>query len=189
MGINEHSELRNDIETGKGDLQWERDIPEASLAKLTKLAAEDFKGNLGSIVHDLYHTVHVMFSDMPQGDHKKRAKYRFASKTLMRLLPPDLKKEVEKLIDKQQISLDLYDVLGFCTWGKDKVKELAKIPDPVPEAPKKEGEEPKKEGDAPKEEAPKERHQKRKLRPKRFSAMLKVFNKRMFWYLILYLLL
>ena len=154
--MNDHSELRNDIETGKGDLQWERDIPEASLAKLTKLAEEDFKGNLGSIVHDLYHTAHVMFSDMPQGDHKKRAKYRFASKTLMRLLPPDVKKEVEKLIDKQQISLDLYDVLGFCTWGKDKVKELAKIPDPVPEAPKKEGEEPKKEEDAPKEEAPKE---------------------------------
>merc|ERR1719348_2410238 len=91
-------------------------------SKLTKLAEEDFKGNLGSIVHDLYHTAHVMFSDMPQGDHKKRAKYRFASKTLMRLLPPDVKKEVEKLIDKQQISLDLYDVLGFCTWGKDKVK-------------------------------------------------------------------
>merc|ERR1712147_55182 len=154
--MNDHSELRNDIETGKGDLQWERDIPEASLAKLTKLADEDFKGNLGHIVHDLYHTAHVMFSDMPQGDHKKRAKYRFASKTLMRLLPPDVKKEVEKLIDRQQISLDLYDVLGFCTWGKDKVKELAKVPDPVPEEPKKEGEEEKKEGDAPKEEAPKE---------------------------------
>merc|ERR1712147_155056 len=131
--MNDHKELRDDIETGKGDLQWERDIPEASLAKLTKLADEDFKG-----------------------DHKKRAKYRFASKTLMRLLPPDVKKEVEKLIDRQQISLDLYDVLGFCTWGKDKVKELAKVPDPVPEEPKKEGEEEKKEGDAPREEAPKE---------------------------------
>merc|ERR1712137_179911 len=154
--MEDHKELRDDIEKGKGDLQWERDIPESSLNKLKELAAEDFKGNLGKIVHDLYHTAHVMFSDMPQGDHKKRAKYRFASKTLMRLLPADLKKEVEKLIDKQQISLDLYDVLGFCTWGKDKVKELAKIPDPVPEAPKKEGEEPKKEGDAPKEEAPKE---------------------------------
>merc|ERR1711936_782419 len=29
----------------------------------------------------------LMLSDMPQGDHKKRAKYRFASKTLMRILP------------------------------------------------------------------------------------------------------
>merc|ERR1712180_464396 len=41
--------------------------------------AEGFK-----IIHDIYQTAHVMFSDMPQGDHKKRAKYRFASKTLMR---------------------------------------------------------------------------------------------------------
>ena len=72
----------------------------------------------------------------------------------MRLLPPDTKKDVEKLIDKQQISLDLYDVLGFCTWGKDKVKELAKAPEPVPEEPKKEDDAPKE--DAPKEEAPKE---------------------------------
>ena len=30
----------------------------------------------------------------PSGDHKKRAKYRFASKTLMRILPDSFKKEV-----------------------------------------------------------------------------------------------
>merc|ERR1712066_972068 len=41
----------------------------------------------GKIIHDIYQTAHTMFSDMPQGDHKKRAKYRFASKTLMRILP------------------------------------------------------------------------------------------------------
>jgi len=144
--MNDHKELREDIEKGKGDLQWERDIPESSLNKLKELAAEDFKGNLGKIVHDLYHTAHVMFSDMPQGDHKKRAKYRFASKTLMRLLPADMKKDVEKLIERQDISLDLYDVLGYCTWGKDKVKELAKQPPPAQK------EEPKKI-DAPAEEA------------------------------------
>merc|ERR1712033_137891 len=33
------------------------------------------KGNLGKIIHDIYQTAHTMFSDMPQGDHKKRAKY------------------------------------------------------------------------------------------------------------------
>merc|ERR1719422_1314352 len=38
-----------------------------------------------------------MFSDMPQGDHKKRAKYRFASKTLMRILPEANKKEKRRL--------------------------------------------------------------------------------------------
>jgi len=74
----------------------------------------------GQIIHDIYQTAHTMFSDMPQGDHKKRAKYRFASKTLMRILPADLKGEVEGLIDKQSITLDLYDILGQCTWGQKK---------------------------------------------------------------------
>ena len=60
-----------------------------------------------------------------QGDHKKRAKYRFASKTLMRLLPANIKKEVESLIDAKSISLDLYDVLGQCTWGQNRLDENA----------------------------------------------------------------
>ena len=52
------------------------------------------------------------------GDHKKRAKYRFASKTLMRILPDHLKNEVEGLIAKNTITLDLYEILGQCTWGQ-----------------------------------------------------------------------
>merc|ERR1712088_312394 len=103
-------------ETGKGNLQWERDIPPAALANLESLASSDFKANLGTIIHDIYQTAHVMFSDMPQGDHKKRAKYRFASKTLMRILPPSLSKEIEALIDQKSITLDLYEILGQCTW-------------------------------------------------------------------------
>merc|ERR1711902_203097 len=95
--MEEHADLRGLIDTGKGDLQWERDIPPAALANLEKLASGDFKGNLGKIIHDIYQTAHIMFSDMPQGDHKKRAKYRFASKTLMRILPAKEKAEVEGL--------------------------------------------------------------------------------------------
>merc|ERR1711879_1005656 len=53
-----------------------------------------------------------------QGDLKKRAKYRFASKTLMRILPADKKTEVEGLIEKKTITLDLYEILGQCTWGQ-----------------------------------------------------------------------
>merc|ERR1719170_64235 len=87
----ENKAVREMIETGKGNLQWERDIPPAALANLENLATTDFKANLGKIIHDIYQTAHLMFSDMPQGDHKKRAKYRFASKTLMRILPADLK--------------------------------------------------------------------------------------------------
>merc|ERR1712117_670809 len=110
--------IRDMIETGKGNLQWERDIPPAALANLENLAKTDFKANLGQIIHDIYQTAHLMFSDMPQGDHEKRAKYRFASKTLMRILPPGLDKEIEGLIEQKAITLDLYEILGQCTWGK-----------------------------------------------------------------------
>merc|ERR1712086_273744 len=109
-------ECRGMIDAGKGNLQWERDIPAAALANLESLANSDFKANLGKIIHDIYQTAHQMFSDMPQGDHKKRAKYRFASKTLMRILPSSVKGEIEGLIEKKAISLDLYEILGKCTW-------------------------------------------------------------------------
>merc|ERR1719461_742512 len=121
--MDEHSKMRDMVEQGKGKLQWERDIPAAALANLENLATTDFKANLGKIIHDIYQTAHLMFSDMPQGDHKKRAKYRFASKTLMRILPADLKGEVEGLIDSKSITLDLYDILGQCTWGQKKCVE------------------------------------------------------------------
>jgi len=113
-----HANLRTICEEGKGKLQWERDIPQDSLDNLQNLANTDFHANLGKIIHDIYLTGHNLFRDMPQGDHKKRAKYRFASKTLMRILPDKLKGEVEGLINQKSITLDLYEILGQCTWGK-----------------------------------------------------------------------
>jgi len=115
--MEEHGNLRTIVEEGKGKLQWERDIPASALSNLESLASSDFKANLGKIIHDIYQTAHTMFSDMPQGDHKKRAKYRFASKTLMRILPSPVKEEIEGLIEKKTISLDLYEILGKCTWN------------------------------------------------------------------------
>merc|ERR1711884_209791 len=114
----ENATLKAMVDEGKGNLQWERDIPSAALANLENLAKTDFKANLGQIIHDIYQTAHQMFSDMPQGDHKKRAKYRFASKTLMRILPEGNRKEVEGLIEKGKITLDLYEILGQCTWAQ-----------------------------------------------------------------------
>merc|ERR1712107_482074 len=114
--MEEHGNLRTIVEEGKGKLQWERDIPASALSNLESLASSDFKANLGKIIHDIYQTAHTMFSDMPQGDHKKRAKYRFASKTLMRILPAPFKGEVEELIEKMAITLDLYEILAKCTW-------------------------------------------------------------------------
>merc|ERR1711983_489332 len=65
----------------------DEDNPKSALDNLQNLANSDFQANLGKIILDIYLTGHNMFRDMPQGDHKKRAKYRFASKTLMRILP------------------------------------------------------------------------------------------------------
>ena len=114
--MGDNSSLRAMVDTGKGNLQWERDIPPAALSNLENLAKSNFKGNLGQIIHDIYQTAHLMFNDMPQGDHKKRAKYRFASKTLMRILPDTQRTEVEGLIEKGAMTLDLYEILGTCTW-------------------------------------------------------------------------
>merc|ERR1712106_741498 len=113
--MEDKADLRDAIEAGKGNLQWERDIPPAALTNLKGLANSNFKENLGTIVHDIYQTAHVMFGDMPQGDHKKRAKYRFASKTIMRILPANLKGEVEAMVAKKVITLDLYEIIGQCT--------------------------------------------------------------------------
>merc|ERR1712172_52155 len=121
--MEEHAKLRTIVDEGKGKLQWERDIPASALSNLESLASSDFKANLGKIIHDIYQTAHTMFSDMPQGYHKKRAKYRFASKTLMRILPSSLKSEVEGLIEKKAITLDLYEILGQCTWGQKAAAE------------------------------------------------------------------
>merc|ERR1719170_134237 len=69
--MEEHSNLRTLVEEGKGKLQWERDIPADALANLESLAAKDFKGNLGPIIHDIYQTAHGLFRDLPQGDPKR----------------------------------------------------------------------------------------------------------------------
>merc|ERR1712165_84836 len=118
--MEEHANLRTLVDEGKGKLQWERDIPAEALANLENLASSDFQKNLGKIIHDIYQTAHGLFRDLPRGDHKKRAKYRFASKTLMRVLPAGLKSEVEGLIEKKAMTLDLYEILGQCTWGQAK---------------------------------------------------------------------
>jgi hypothetical protein len=113
--MDEHSALRTTVEEGKGKLQWERPIPENELAGLQALANSDFQANLGKIVHDIYQSAHRLFRDLPQGDHKKRAKYRFASKIIMRILPANQIGKVEEAISKGSISLDFYEILGLCS--------------------------------------------------------------------------
>merc|ERR1712117_585535 len=59
--MNANEVLRGMVDKGKGNLQWERDIPPAALTNLENLAKNDFKANLGQIIHDIYQTAHQMF--------------------------------------------------------------------------------------------------------------------------------
>ena len=118
--MSEKEHLRDMIEKGKEDLKWERDIPEAAWEVLVDMADEDFDENLGCIIKNIFTIAHSLFSDLPAGPDKKRATYRFASKTLLKLLPSRQKSEVDMLISKKRMALDLYDILGHCTWYKDR---------------------------------------------------------------------
>merc|ERR1712020_156825 len=95
----------NDIEAPKPNTA-EEDI------KLSK-SFTDFYGNLGKIIHDILGAGNKIYRDMADvGDHKKRAKYRFSSKTLMSLLPPDDLKKIEDKVERGEMTVDFYDILG-----------------------------------------------------------------------------
>jgi len=111
--MGEHANLETMIQKGKGKLKWERDMPKDIEEKLEKLAAGDFKANTSQIIHDILGAANKVFKDMSDvGDHKKRAKYRFSSKTLMGLLPAQYLGPIEKMIEEGKITLDFYDILG-----------------------------------------------------------------------------
>jgi len=118
--MSEKEHLRDMIEDGKGDLKWERDIPDTAWEVLVDMADKDFDENLSSIIKNIFNIAHNLFLDLPAGPDKKRATYRFASKTLLKLLPPKQKSEVDMLISKKRMTLDLYDIVGHCTWYKDR---------------------------------------------------------------------
>lgn len=111
--MTEHADFDALCQKGKGDLKWERDLPEAVHQKLIGYATTDFKANLGKIIHDILGVSNKIFADMSDvGDHKKRAKYRFASKTLMDVLPGKVATVVEEKINQGLIQMDFYEILG-----------------------------------------------------------------------------
>lgn len=111
--MRDNSEIAIMIQKGKGKLQWERDIPADVLTRLENLSKQDFYGNLGTIIHDILGAANKIFRDMADvGDHKKRAKYRFSSKTLMTVLPKELQDVIEEKVEKEEITMDFYEILG-----------------------------------------------------------------------------
>lgn len=111
--IADHSNYVTMINKGKGKLKWERDVPQDIFDKLDNMAKSDFQGNLSKIVQDILGAAHKVFKDMADvGDHKKRAKYRFSSKTLMGVIPEPYNSKIEKMIDDEVITCDFYEILG-----------------------------------------------------------------------------
>jgi len=111
--MKDNGEVAIMIQKGKGKLKWERDVPADIQEKLEKMAATDFYGNLGKIIHDILGAGNKIYRDMADvGDHKKRAKYRFSSKTLMSLLPADELKNIEDRVERGEMTVDFYDILG-----------------------------------------------------------------------------
>merc|ERR1711992_187218 len=103
--MDDNQELATMINKGKGKLKWERDMPRDIEEKLEKLAAGDFKANTGEIIHDILGAANKVFRDMSDvGDHKKRAEYRFSSKTLMTVLPLDLQDMIEAKVEAGEIT-------------------------------------------------------------------------------------
>lgn len=111
--MKDNSEIAIMIQKGKGKLQWERDIPPDVLTRLENLSKEDFFGNMGTIIHDILGAANKIFRDMADvGDHKKRAKYRFSSKTLMTVLPVELQDMIDAKVEAGEITMDFYEILG-----------------------------------------------------------------------------
>eukprot|EP00090_Calanus_glacialis_P008891 TRINITY_DN1720_c0_g1_i1.p1 TRINITY_DN1720_c0_g1~~TRINITY_DN1720_c0_g1_i1.p1 ORF type:complete len:509 (-),score=146.66 TRINITY_DN1720_c0_g1_i1:201-1673(-) len=111
--MKDNGEMAIMIQKGKGKLQWERDIPADVLTRLENLSKSDFFGNMGTIIHDILGAANKIFRDMADvGDHKKRAKYRFSSKTLMTVLPVDLQNMIDAKIEAGDITMDFYEILG-----------------------------------------------------------------------------
>merc|ERR1711997_162631 len=111
--MKDNGEIAIMIQKGKGKLKRERDVPADIQDKLEKMAATDFYGNLGKIIHDILGAGNKIYRDMADvGDHKKRAKYRFSSKTLMSLLPAAELKNIEDRVERGEMTVDFYDILG-----------------------------------------------------------------------------
>jgi len=111
--MSEKSDLTPMIQKGKGKLKWERDMPADIWERLQEYAKGDFQANTPKIIHDILGAANKTYRDMSDvGDHKKRAKYRFSSKTLLSILPEKYLKQIEQLIEEKKITVDFYDILG-----------------------------------------------------------------------------
>jgi len=112
-----NSNLRTMIAEGRGNLEWERKIPDDKLAELKDmLSTADFKANMPKIIKRIYELSWDMFGDLPRGHHKNNSMHKLASKTMIEILPENLAAFVEKKCGSLAGTPDFFDVIGQVSW-------------------------------------------------------------------------
>jgi len=115
-----HEDLRAMIVDGKGDIEWERKIPDEKLGEL-KVMLDDaaFKKNLPKVIKRIYELAWEQFSDLPRGHHKNNSMHKLASKTMIEILPDRLIKFIESKLGSIESTPDFFDVIGQVSWFDD----------------------------------------------------------------------
>ena len=105
---------------GKGDIEWERKIPDEKLGEL-KVMLDDtaFKKNLPKVIKRIYELAWAQFSDLPRGHHKNNSMHKLASKTMIEILPPKLMTHIEAKCGSLASTPDFFDVIGQVSWFED----------------------------------------------------------------------
>eukprot|EP00096_Caligus_rogercresseyi_P006394 TRINITY_DN227_c0_g1_i1.p1 TRINITY_DN227_c0_g1~~TRINITY_DN227_c0_g1_i1.p1 ORF type:complete len:495 (+),score=211.05 TRINITY_DN227_c0_g1_i1:176-1660(+) len=112
-----HEDLSVMIAEGRGNLEWERKIPDEKLSELKDLlASADFKKNMAKVIKRIYELAWDQFSDLPRGKHKNNSMHKLASKTMIEILPANLSAYVESKCGNLASTPDFYDVIGQVSW-------------------------------------------------------------------------
>jgi len=115
--MDEHSGLRTMIAEGRGNLEWERKIPDEKLSELKDmLDCAEFKANMPKVIKRIYELSWDMFGDLPRGHHKNNSMHKLASKTMIEILPQVLADHVEKKCGSLAGTPDFFDVIGQVSW-------------------------------------------------------------------------
>ncbi|CAB4066732.1 unnamed protein product [Lepeophtheirus salmonis] len=117
-----HEDLSAMIAEGRGNLEWERKIPDEKLTELKELLAHaDFKKNMAKVIKRIYELAWDQFSDLPRGKHKNNSMHKLASKTMIEILPEKLSAYVESKCGNLASTPDFYDVIGQVSWYEETV--------------------------------------------------------------------
>jgi predicted protein tyrosine phosphatase len=112
-----HADLKEMTAVGRGNLEWERKIPDEKLGGLKELLADkDFKSKLPQVIKRIYELAWEQFADLPRGHHKNNSMHKLASKTMIEILPDYLSKYIEGKCGSLATTPDFFDVLGQVSW-------------------------------------------------------------------------